>query len=138
MLNCLYILLYIIRSISSTAVPSTEPAFFISLFSFCESLALMLLPQQMLQKHIVLSNRLMEDKWLKIPQEVQSVLSLLVDSLSVALPVPLESSTTSSLVVLLLCLVYIQNKVIVPAPCQKVVTLWRTETAIIQNKYKTQ
>ena len=41
------ILLSTTDSRGSRAVPSTEPAFFISLFNLLESLALMLLPQQM-------------------------------------------------------------------------------------------
>ena len=43
------------NSIGSRANPSTEPAFFISLFSLLLSLPLMQLPQQMTAKNIALS-----------------------------------------------------------------------------------
>ncbi|MED6239531.1 hypothetical protein ATANTOWER_007665 [Ataeniobius toweri] len=77
-------------SIGSRCVPRTEPAFFISLLSFFKPLVLMLLPQQMAD---TLHNRLIEDmqhlaaniEGPKLPQ-VQSALSLLVDTFTVASP----------------------------------------------------
>ncbi|MEQ2221619.1 hypothetical protein ILYODFUR_017651 [Ilyodon furcidens] len=59
-----------------------------------KSLAVMLLPQQMMAEEITLSNRLIEDRQRlaantegpKLPQEVQSALSLLLDGFTVASP----------------------------------------------------
>ena len=50
--NLCSILLLTTSSRGPRAVPSTEPAFFISLFRFFESLAVMLLPQQMLKSRL--------------------------------------------------------------------------------------
>ena len=51
--NCYYV--STTNSRASREVPSTEPAFFISLFSFLVSLVLNLLPQQMSAKKIALA-----------------------------------------------------------------------------------
>ena len=88
--KCLTAFRHIIDIISSQSSPSTEPASFISLLNFFESLALNLLPQQMTAKQIAHSSTELSMKhfgvgpWL--PQEVQSALSLLVESFSVAFP----------------------------------------------------
>ena len=78
-----WILLCTIRSRGSRTVSRTEPDFFISLFNFFMSLALMLLSQQMSRWDCTLHNRLIEDlqnhaantEGLKLPEEVKSVLS---------------------------------------------------------------
>ncbi|MEQ2294024.1 hypothetical protein AMECASPLE_039598 [Ameca splendens] len=78
----------------SRGVPRTEPAFFISLLSFCKSLALMLLPQQMMEKKSDSPQQIIEDlqhlaantEGPRPPKQVQSALSLLLDGFTVASP----------------------------------------------------
>ncbi|MED6238070.1 hypothetical protein ATANTOWER_007525 [Ataeniobius toweri] len=74
--------------------PQNRTSLLYQLVELFKSLALMLLPQQMMAEEITLSNRLIEERQRlaantegpKPPQEVQSALSLLLDGFTVASP----------------------------------------------------